>query len=243
MPRTLSPRPPVFRTAPGVHPPDPYAPRIAARIAVPRGARVLDLGCGTGLYGLWAAQRGAAETWLLDVDPAAVACARANADANRLPHVHVAVGDFFAPCAGARFDVIIGNVPQTPAPCNFSTAKWGGRDGTAFLRRLAREAPRHLRPGGRLYFLLIDLTDAARVRAAFARRFTLSCRLRLTRTCTPAEYEARQPGLWSYLARLRAAGRIRFQAPRPGRAGPYRFAIRLYVARLRPARAATPRSP
>ena len=43
-----------------------------------RGARFLDLFCGTGAVGLEAASRGAAEVVLVDRDPAALALARAN---------------------------------------------------------------------------------------------------------------------------------------------------------------------
>ncbi|MBI3269069.1 MAG: methyltransferase [Planctomycetes bacterium] len=220
----------VLATPPGVHPPDGYAPLEAACMEFPAGARVLDLGCGSGVFGLWAARAGAGAVWLVDVDPAAVACARENARRNRLAHVRFATGDFFEPCGRERFDVIIGNVPQTPAPRDFSTAKWGGSDGTAHLRRLAREAPAHLAPGGRVYFVLIDLTHADRALEAFARRFVVRCRLRLRRTFTPAEYDARLPGLWSYMERLRAKGWVRYR--QQGRK--YSFGVRLMEARLRP---------
>ena len=43
-----------------------------------RGARFLDLFCGTGAVGLEAASRGAAQVVLVDQDPAALALARAN---------------------------------------------------------------------------------------------------------------------------------------------------------------------
>ncbi len=45
-----------------------------------RGARFLDLFCGTGAVGLEAASRGAAEVWLVDDDRQALALAAANLD-------------------------------------------------------------------------------------------------------------------------------------------------------------------
>ncbi len=53
------------------------------------GARVLDLYCGSGALGLEAASRGAAAVVLVDSGRAAVAAARANAAALRLPGVSV----------------------------------------------------------------------------------------------------------------------------------------------------------
>ncbi|MBI2920978.1 MAG: methyltransferase [Planctomycetes bacterium] len=218
-----------LRTEPGVHPPDGYAPREAARIPISRGDRVLDLGCGCGAFGLWAARAGAAECWLTDIDPSACACARANARLNRIRNVRIAAGDFFAPCTGRRFDVIVGNVPQTPAPGPIPLAKWGGPGGVRHLLRLAREAPRHLNPGGRVYFSLIGLTDAKRALAEFGKRFRTSVRLRLRRTCTPEEFENLRPGLWAWIQRLKSAGRVRLSR----RGGRFWFEVRLIEATLR----------
>lgn len=46
------------------------------------GRRVIDLGCGSGLVGIAAAQAGAAQVTAVDVDPFAVAAAQVNAVAN-----------------------------------------------------------------------------------------------------------------------------------------------------------------
>src|SRR5207253_1252115 len=96
--------------APGVHPMDPYAGLFARRLRIPKGGRVLDLGCGTGAYALAAKALGAGEVVVTDVARAAVACALGNARRNGLAGFEGRVGDLYAPVRGERFDVIVTSV-------------------------------------------------------------------------------------------------------------------------------------
>lgn len=69
----------------GTHPTTRMCLRWIARQAptlAPQWARVLDYGCGSGVLAIAAALHGAREVDAVDIDPAAVAAARANADAN-----------------------------------------------------------------------------------------------------------------------------------------------------------------
>ncbi len=227
--RVRLPRGPLsLSLAPGVFPPDDYAPREVRRMRIAPGEEVLDVGCGSGLFGLAAARMGASRVLLTDIDPRAVRCALANARLNRLPAVEGRAGDLFAPCRGERFDAIIGNLPQTPGPRPFHPSRWGGRDGALHLVRFLREAPRHLKPGGRIYFVLTSLPDRRPVLRAARGRFLLRTLLRIEKAFRGADYDALLPGLFSWLEGRRRTGRARFS----GKSGRYRLEVRFMEGKL-----------
>ncbi len=75
-----------------------------------QGARVLDLGSGTGILAIAALKLGAASALCVDIDPAAVETCRLNGDLNgvgdRLEHYCGTLDS----CPAETFDVILGNI-------------------------------------------------------------------------------------------------------------------------------------
>jgi ribosomal protein L11 methyltransferase len=72
------------------------------------GARVLDLGTGSGILAIAAAQLGAGEVWAVDVDPDACAIARQNARANQVDDaLHIALDLAAVP---GQFNVVLANL-------------------------------------------------------------------------------------------------------------------------------------
>ncbi|ETK37854.1 putative protein N(5)-glutamine methyltransferase [Microbispora sp. ATCC PTA-5024] len=133
----------------------------AAALARP-GAVVVDLCCGTGAIGAAiAAAVGGVELHAVDVDPAAVRCARRNLAALG-GRVHE--GDLYAPLPAGlrgRAGVVVACAPYVPTgeirllPAEARehephVALDGGSDGLAVVRRVIAEAPAWLAPGGSL---------------------------------------------------------------------------------------------
>lgn len=131
---------------------------LAANLRVPAGARVLDVGTGTGIQALFAAGR-ASHVVATDINPAAVRCAEHNARLNGARNVEVRVGDLFEPVAGMLFDFIVWLPPsfffepRTPAEAAFMCGPRG-----ELLTRFCEGVGAHLAPGGRIQFSCVDRT-------------------------------------------------------------------------------------
>jgi release factor glutamine methyltransferase len=138
------------------------------------GVIVVDLCCGAGAIGAaLAAAVDRAEVHAVDVDPAAVRCARRNVPG------HVYQGDLYQPLPArlrGRVGILTANVPYVPTaeigllPPEARTheplvALDGGPDGLDVLRRVAAGAPDWLAPGGHL---LIETTERQSPQAAAA---------------------------------------------------------------------------
>jgi release factor glutamine methyltransferase len=122
-------------------------------------AILVDLCCGAGAIGAaLAAAADQAEVHAVDIDPAAVSCARRNVPG------HVYQGDLYQPLPASlrgRVGLVVANVPYVPTrEIGFLppearaheplVALDGGPDGLDVLRRVAAEAPFWLASGGSL---------------------------------------------------------------------------------------------
>jgi len=135
--------------------------RQAAALAR-QGAVVVDMCCGSGAVGAaLLATLDRVELYAVDLDPAAVRCARRNVAA---AGGQVYEGDLFEPLPAAlwgRVDVLVANAPYVPTDAialmppearlhEPRVALDGGAEGLDVQRRVAAEAPLWLAPDGHL---------------------------------------------------------------------------------------------
>jgi release factor glutamine methyltransferase len=121
-------------------------------------AVVVDLCCGSGAVGALLAQAGF-DVHATDIDPAAVRCARRNIVTGQ-----VYQGDLYQPLPATlrgRIHLLAANTPYVPTHViptmppearnhEPHTALDGGPDGLDIARRVVKEAPEWLAPGGHL---------------------------------------------------------------------------------------------
>ena len=128
----------VFETGPRLFSPgavDRGTLAMLSAVEFSENDRVLDLGCGYGAVGIYAAKRiGEAHVVMCDLSEEAVAAARGNAARNGVPSIDIRVSDGFGSLPDGEFTLILSNPPYHT---DFSVAK-----------RFIEGGFRRLSPGG-----------------------------------------------------------------------------------------------
>ncbi|PWM70702.1 MAG: peptide chain release factor N(5)-glutamine methyltransferase [Bacillota bacterium] len=142
---------------------------------IEKESEVLDLCTGSGAIAVAVQKKSGAKVTAADVSADALALARENAAENQAD-VEFVQSDLFAEIDGA-FDVIVSNPPYIKSEDidglqreikDFEPriALDGGADGLDFYRRIAKDAPAHIKAGGAL-FLECGETQAEEIAAMF----------------------------------------------------------------------------
>lgn len=129
------------------------------RLAPDAPLRIADLGTGSGAIALAIAhERPQAQVHAVDASANALAVAARNASRLELDNATLHHGDWFAPLAGLRFDLVVSNPPyiadEDPhlreGDLRFepALALSSGADGLDAIRRIVRDAPAHTVSGG-----------------------------------------------------------------------------------------------
>jgi release factor glutamine methyltransferase len=137
---------------------------------IPPGSRVLDMGTGSGVGAVfaaqWARQGAAGQVIAVDINPAAVRCAQINVLLNDVEGcVVVRRGDLFTAVPGETFDVILFNPPYFPGePHNMLDRAFRASD---VIVRFAAQVGEHLTDQGTVLLLLSTNTHVADILQLF----------------------------------------------------------------------------
>jgi methylase of polypeptide subunit release factors len=111
-------------------------------------ARALDLGTGSGVQALHAAQH-ASHVTATDLNPRALDCARRTLALSGAPDADLREGSLFEPVAGDEpYDLIVSNPPFVISPGARLTYRDSGMSGDGLCRTLVERSAAHLADGG-----------------------------------------------------------------------------------------------
>lgn len=138
---------------------------LISKWRIPTGAKVLDLGCGSGVLGLAALRAGAAGLVALDINPQAVETTRINIE--RLGYSGKAEArlsnGYSALHAGERFDVVLFAAPYWDRSAKDDLDRSCFDGGYQFMAAALDDGHHWMAPNGVMYVLFSDQGDVGQV--------------------------------------------------------------------------------
>ena len=152
----------IFYTAPEIF--NPYffvvsSTFFAEHLFIPREATVLDLGTGSGILAIFAADK-ACKVIATDISPYAIRIARINSRFNKLSSkILVRRGNLFGPLK-EKVDIILFNPPYFPLkPKSYMEAALYCGSNYLVLRKFLANVKQHLKPHGLIQLSLSSYMD------------------------------------------------------------------------------------
>ena len=139
---------------------------FAENLDVEKGAEVLDVGTGSGLLAIVAAEK-AVSVVAVDFNPYAIRCAKENSVLNNMRDkmAFIQSGLLAVFNESAKFDLILFNAPYLPSAENeedsWIVRSWaGGVNGRQIIDQFILQAPLHLKTNGRILLMQSTLANA-----------------------------------------------------------------------------------
>jgi release factor glutamine methyltransferase len=138
---------------------------FAENLDVKEGTYILDMGTGSGILGIVAADK-ASEVLAVDINPYSIVCAKHNALLNKVYNkMSFLRADLFSSFVEEiKFDLILFNAPYLPSEVG-ETDFWlgrswsGGANGREVIDPFIFQAPHHLKRSGQIFLLQSNLTN------------------------------------------------------------------------------------
>lgn len=158
--------------------PEPYKPSsltelLAHNIEIRKNSIVADVGTGCGVLAILASKLGAKKVYAVDIDEGCRLPVKTNSRANNAGNVEFLHGSMLKPLK-EKVDVIVASLPQMPSFRKIDLHRHGSIDGTKCNIVLVREASRHLKKNGTLFFSLMSLSNPTRIFNELRKKYKFS---------------------------------------------------------------------
>ena len=154
----------IIYTHPEVYEPAEDTFLLVENLDIKTKDEVLEIGTGTGLVAMYAAQR-SNRVVATDINENAIKCTIKNAITNHIYNIELKEGNLFEPINGQKFDLILFNTPYLPTSeeekleDNLNTAFDGGLDGRETIDAFIDQVKDYLKDEGRIQLVQSSLAD------------------------------------------------------------------------------------
>jgi len=137
---------------------------FAENLDIQRKDEVLEIGTGTGLIAVYAAQR-TKRVVATDINKHAIKCALKNTITNKTYNIELREGNLFEPIKDEKFDLILFNTPYLPTDEEekldeeLNAAFDGGADGREVIDAFLGQVKDYLNEEGRVQLVQSSLSD------------------------------------------------------------------------------------
>ncbi|MFC1734454.1 methyltransferase, partial [candidate division KSB1 bacterium] len=117
----------------------------------PEGKDVLDIFCGSGIFGIYAALKGAKKVVCSDINDRALAFTKFNAFLNNVENqIIIKNSDCFKKLGKSKYDLILANPPFEPVEDQYYIHSYGGLFGQVVVIEFLKEVSKYLKKNGRV---------------------------------------------------------------------------------------------
>jgi len=154
----------IIDTHPEVYKPAEDTYLLINNLDINRKDEILEIGTGTGLVAIYAAER-SSKVVATDINEKAVKCAMKNTITNHRYNVELKQGSLFEPIEGRKFDLILFNTPYLPTSEedkleeDLNAAFDGGLDGRDTIDAFIDHVKDYLKDNGRIQIVQSSLAD------------------------------------------------------------------------------------
>jgi release factor glutamine methyltransferase len=154
----------IIYTHPEVYEPAEDTFLFVENLDIQRKDEVLEIGTGTGLIAVYAAQR-TKRVVATDINGHAIKCALKNVITNKTYNVELKEGNLFEPVEGEKFDLILFNTPYLPTSEDekldeeLNAAFDGGLEGRDTIDTFLDQVKNYLNEKGRIQLVQSSLSD------------------------------------------------------------------------------------
>ena len=184
----------------------PYKPSfltelLGNNIEIKKNSIIADVGTGCGILAILVSKLGAKKVYAIDVDKECEKSIKINSKANNVKNIIFLQGSMLKPLK-EKVDIVIANLPQTPSNKKIDFHRYGAPDGIRYNAELIKNAPKHLKKNGVIFFSLMSISNPLKILKLLKNKYKFDIVAVKERKLESKRYDKLSRGLSNYILEL-----------------------------------------